>query len=215
MKMTGRIGLGLVIIAAASWSGWTLWASTRRWCPANIPVSLTKGSHTQNDFVVNVTGPYEIAVEADRNSSIPFNALTCALGTGAVWPEKECSIPSVLRVSWALTSGDDVVAQGSSDETKGGGTTSDSALRTIGHFRGQRGHHYKLSVETLSDATSLAAASPRVKVNVGGTIYEFSLVVSGFLRWGCAGIAGIGLVLLLGSVIFGRKSGARGVIVPE
>lgn len=64
MKMIGRIGLGLIVLAAASWSGWKLWSSTRRWVPATAPVSLTKGAHTDTgEFEINISGPYEIVIE--------------------------------------------------------------------------------------------------------------------------------------------------------
>jgi hypothetical protein len=211
MRTTNRVGLGLLTIAAVSWCGWTLWSNTRRWCPVDIPISLTKGSHTQTeDFKLNVSGPYEIEVEAEAGKGrIPFNALTCSLGVGAIWPEKTCTSPSILELSWVLTSDGKVVARGSSDDTTGGGSSSTSAMRTIGYFRGQRGQRYQLSVNALADASSLAAANPRLRVNVVGTIYEFNLVVSGLVNLGSAGIAVIGAILLLGSLIVHRGRVAR------
>lgn len=201
MRMAGRIGIGLIILAAVSWSGWTLWSSTRKWCPASVEMSLTKGSVTQTgEFQLNVTGPYEIAIEADRNKGIAFNTLTCSLGIGPIWPEKICSTPSILKLSWVLASGEVVIAHGSSDETEGGDTTSDSVVRQIGYFRGQKGQRYKLAVATISEANTLAVANPRLKVNVGGSLYEFNAVMNGFLKWGASGLAAIGFVLLLSAV---------------
>lgn len=99
MKTVGRVGLGLLILAAASWGGWNFWANTRKWCPARVPVSLEKGSQTRtNEFRINVAGSYEIGVEVDRNSTTDLSALTCALGTGPSWPDKACSTPPVLRM---------------------------------------------------------------------------------------------------------------------
>jgi hypothetical protein len=210
MRMIGRIGLGLIITAAACWGGWTLWANTRKWCPAAVPVSLAKGSHTQtSEFQINVTGAYEITVEAETNNPTDVNSLACALGNGATWPEKTCSSPSVLKMSWSLATGDKTVAQGSSEEARGGATSYNSVTRTVGYFQGQAGQHYKLVAEMLADGSSLATANPRLKVNVGGAVYNFSLVVGGLIRWGSGIVGAIGLALFLLSMLK-RDSGVKG-----
>jgi hypothetical protein len=210
MKITRRIGLGLLIIAATLFGSWTLWANTRKWCPANVLLSLAKGSHTQtNEFQINVAGRYEIAVEVDRDNSSDLNALTCALGTGATWPERTCSSPSVLGMSWTLMSGDKVASNGSTDEMLGGSTSHNSAARTLGYFQARRGQQYRLIAEAVSDGSSLAAANPRLKVNMNASFYEFILVVGEFIKWGSGIMGAIGLILVLTSILK-RESGATG-----
>lgn len=204
--MMGRIGVGLVIVAAASWTVWKFWSGTRKWVPIMVPVSLAKGARTETgDFEVNVSGPYEIAVEANRVPVASLNDLSCTLGLGAVWPEKNCPRPALLNVSWVLTSGGKTVARGSSEETRGGATTAVSAVRTIGYFQGRKGEHYRLTVDSLSDASSLATAKPQLRVSVGGTVYEFSLVIGSILSRAFVAIAAIGGMLILASLIVRRK----------
>ena len=212
MRTIGRVGLGLIIVAAASWSGWKLWSNTRKWVPANVPISLAKGSRTETgEFAVNLSGPYEIAIEAEREPGVPLNELACSIGAGPVWPEKTCP-PSSLRASWSVTNNGKLIATGSSDEARGGGTTVASAIRSIGYFQGQSGQRYQLTV-VIADASSLAVTNPRLKVSVGGTLYEFNLVLDRFLTGGALGIAGLGGLLLLISLIRDRKLGSRGEVV--
>lgn len=209
MRMMGRIGLGLMIFAVASWGGWTLWSVTRKWCPVNTPLSLVKGDRTEtNEFETNVSAPYEIIVEANTTREVGLNALACSLGIGAVWPDRLCQVPPRLKLRWRLTSSGEVVASGLSDEVGGGGSTAETVMRTIGSFHGKRGHRYKLIVESLSDFESQTPANPRLTVNVGGTIYELCLVVDGLVRWGSGGLAVVGLTLLLSSIFLNRRSQA-------
>jgi hypothetical protein len=171
---------------------------------------LAKGSQTQtNEFKLNISGPYEIEVEADRNRNIPFNVLTCSLGAGPMWPQETCSSPSILKMTWVLTSDGKVVARGSSDETTGGGSSSTSVMRTIGSFQGQRSHLYQLTVNSLADASDLAAATPRLKVDAEGGILEFDLVMSGLISSTAAGIALIGAILVLASLLVHHRRTAR------
>jgi len=169
---------------------------------------LNKGSQsTTGEFKVNVSGPYEIEVEANANSDSSLNLLSCALGAGPVWPAKTCAGPSVLKLSWVLTSDDKTIAQGSSDDLPGpGGSTATTLIRTIGYFTGQKGRRYKLVVNNLADASSLAGAEPRLRVSVGGTIYESALVATGLLNVICVGLGAIGSVLVIISRIIIRRS---------
>jgi len=169
---------------------------------------LNKGSQiTTGEFKVNVSGPYEIEVEANANSDSSLNLLSCALGAGPVWPAKTCASPSVLKLSWILTADDKTIAQGSSDDLPGsGGSTATTAIRTIGYFTGQKGRRYKLVVNNLTDASSLARAEPRLRVSVGETIYESALVATGLLNVVCVGLSAIGIVLVIVSRIMIRRS---------
>jgi hypothetical protein len=98
LPISRRIGLSLLAVAILMWTGWAAWAHTRTWCPANVPLSLSEGSITAtSEFAVNLTGPYNIYVEATGNSTIPVKQVSCLLGVGPLWPEKICAMHSVLR----------------------------------------------------------------------------------------------------------------------
>ena len=194
------IGLALLAIALLTWTGWTVWAHTRTWSPVNMPLSLSEESvTTTSDFTVNLTGLYEIEVEATGNSTIPLNQVACSLGVGPLWPEKTCATRSVLRTSWKLTSHDKTVAEGLSDSAHGGWTAEgwSQAGRTIGLFHAQRGQTFKLRVTALADATSLSPTNPRLKVTMGGTAFESFLVFTGVLNIVCFVLGVVGIVLVL------------------
>ncbi len=208
MQISRKIGLGLLAVTVLGWSGWTLWARTRTWCPVNVPLSLSKGGvTTTSDFTVNLTGPYKIEIEATGNSKVPLKEVTCSLGIGPLWPEKECSTRSVVTTSWKLTSQDKTVAEGLSDSEHGGWTAEgwSQAGRTIGAFNARRGQTFKLRVQTLADATSLSATKPRLKVSVGGTAFESTLVFTGLLNVAFSVIGIIGIVLVLISFRSARR----------
>jgi len=166
----------------------------------DVPLSLTQGSRTvPSVFRANVSGPYDIAVEANGNSKVPLSEVVCSLGLEPMWPEKKCSAKSVLRTSWVLTSQEKEIAEGLSDAETGGGTAEGWSLatRTIGRFNARRGQTFKLRVETLADASSLSATNPRLKVNMGGTTYESVLVFDGLLKVACIATAILAVLFLL------------------
>jgi hypothetical protein len=200
LPISRRIGLGLLAVTILIWTGWTVWAHTRTWCPVNVPLSLSEGSVTAtSDFTVNLTGPYNIDVEATGSSKIPLKEVTCSLGVGPLWPEKTCASKSVLRTSWKVTSHDKMVAEGLSDSEHGGWTAEgwSQTGRAIGTFNAQKGQTLNLRVETLTDATSLSATNPRLKVSMGGTAFESALVFTGLLNVACIAVGIVGIVLVL------------------
>jgi len=203
MPISRRIGLVLLVVTAVVWAGWKLWANTRTWCPVDVPLSLTEGSRTvTSEFTVNLSGPYDIEVEATGNHQVPLSEVVCSLGLGPLWPEKQCSTKSVLRASWVLTSHERQVAEGLSDSETGGATAEgwSSATRTIGRFNARRGQTFRLRVETLADASSLSATNPRLRVSMNGTRYESVLVFDGLFKVACVATAILAVLLLLVSL---------------
>lgn len=211
-----RIGLRILAISILMWTGWTVWARTRTWCPVNVPLSLSEGSVTAtSEFAVNLTGRYDIEVEATGNSTIPLKQVVCSLGLGpSLWPDEKCATQSVLRTSWIVASHDKTVAEGLSDLTHGGWTAegSSQAGRMIGSFDAQRGQTLRLRVTTLADATSLSPTNPRLKVSMGGTAFESSLVFTGVLNIACIVLGIVGIVLVL--VSFGSRAKSPSVTSP-
>src|SRR6266568_2123957 len=131
----GRIGAALIVAAILLFGLWLLWADTRTWCPVNVPISLSAGNRIDTgEFSLNLDTEYEIEIEA--RDKLPINTVSCMLGVGPDWPSRTCSIPSILKLSWLLLGEGRVVAQGSSDQTRGeGGWTASTVARTVGHFR--------------------------------------------------------------------------------
>jgi hypothetical protein len=212
MPVSRRIGLGLLMSTTLMWSGWTLWSHTRTWCPVNVPLSLAAGDlTTTREFAVNVAGPYKIEVEAKGTSTMPLPEVVCSLGLDPMRRQKTCSTKSVLRASWTLTSHGKKIAEGSSDSETGGWTAEgwSQASRTIGTFDARKGQTFKLSVQTLQDASSLSAASPRMKVVAGGTNFESVLVFSGVLNIACIGLGALSIMLLLVPLRMPRMSKFR------
>jgi len=164
----------------------------------DLPVSLAQGSHfSSGDFGINLTAQY--AIDINAKGKIPVDDLGCLLGNDM---HATCPLSSVVRVHWTLFS-DGIVAQDTSDGSKGGGATysTGEAFRTIGFFRGEKGRRYKLDVDVLADGSSLAVANPRLSVSVFDTKYESGLVLSGLLRLVCVIISLVGAALLVKSVL--------------
>jgi len=202
LKRTGWIALALIVIAVVPLAGWTAWFHTRTWCPVDMPLSLAQGSRfSTGDFGVNLTGQY--AIDINAKGKIPVDDLGCLLGNGM---RTTCPASSLVRVHWALSS-DGIVAQGTSDDSKGGGATysTGEAFRTIGYFKGEKGRRYKLDIDVLADGSGLAVANPRLSINVSDTKYESGLVLSGLLRLVCVIIGLVGAALLVGSVLKQRR----------
>jgi hypothetical protein len=208
MMVTRRtVGSGLVIVAIAARGSWTLWSRTRTWCPVDEPLLLAKGSTTTSpEFLANVSGPYEVIVEARRTDAVPVDTLACLMGVKGFSWQASCTTPSVLDLSWALARDNGVVARGTSAEEGGAGLTADNATRTIGRFVAARGERYRLSVVMQTDSTSLTAAEPRLRVQEGGTQYESSLVAGGLIRWVCGGLAALGGLLILSTMMRARRT---------
>jgi hypothetical protein len=195
-------GLALIALAVVPLAGWTMWFHTRTWCPVDVPVSLTQGSHAStSEFAVNLNAQY--AIEISAKGKIPVDDLGCLLGNDM---RSTCAAPSVVQVRWALSS-DGIVVQGTSDDSRGGGAvySTGEASRAIGYFHGQKGRHYKLDLDVLADGSSLAVANPHLRVSVDDTKYESGLVLSGLLRLVCALIGLVGAVLVVSSALAYRR----------
>src|SRR6516164_9506299 len=99
-------GLALIALAVVPLAGWTMWFHTRTWCPVDVPVSLTQGSHAStSEFAVNLNAQY--AIEISAKGKIPVDDLGCLLGNDM---RSTCAAPSVVQVRWALSS-DGIVVQ--------------------------------------------------------------------------------------------------------
>jgi hypothetical protein len=208
MTKTGWAGLVLIGLGLAPLAGWTVWFRTRTWCPVSMPISLTQGSHfSTGEFPVNLSGRYEVEIEATGTTkTIPLETVECLLFDGM--RAHQCSVPSVVQVRWEL-SGDGTVIHGTSDDTKGYGdeiASSGEASRTIGIFRAQKGHRYKLDGDVLADGSRLNAANPRLRISFSDPRLESALVLSGLLRFFFVIVGLVGVTLIVLSVLKQRRS---------
>ena len=202
LKRTGWVGLLLIAVGVVTLACGTLWFLTRTWRPIDIPVSLAQGSHfSTREFSSNLNVEYELEIVSENK--IPSDVLGCLLGNGM---KSVCSIPSVVRVRWTLSS-EGTIVQGTSDDTTGYGASGPSGegYRTIGFFRAQKGRRYKLDFEVLADGSSLAVTKPRLRVSALNSSFESGLVMSGLLRLICVIFVLVGTVLLVGSALPQRR----------
>ncbi|NLV43623.1 MAG: hypothetical protein GXY07_03885 [Candidatus Hydrogenedentes bacterium] len=120
-------------------------------------VNLKPGTITLPEFQVNMEGQYEIVLAVERN--LPRDDLDDLLGG-----QPTLNSPgSVVDLKWTLTSGNSIVASGSSRNEKGGGW-GQYVYRTIGRFDGLPQTPYVLEVNILRDGSALAPANPRIAV---------------------------------------------------
>jgi biopolymer transport protein ExbD len=155
--------------------GWTAWANTRTWDPLDVSISLSRGHIRTNEFAINLQTSFVVQIEVERKSD--SDLAPCLLGFS------ECAGTSpVLRASWVLSSGGEIVAQGKSSESDGivGGT--ETMAKIIGFFHAPRNARYVLDLDVLDDSSGLNAGHPRLQISEwSGTYpeydaYHFSVV---------------------------------------
>jgi hypothetical protein len=160
---------------------------------------MAVGDMRTPEFKVNRNAPYDIYIEVQKK--IPFDTLNCLLGTAAGPTSsdlQECpDRPSVVKVSWVLTSDGQLVARGSTDEHRSGAWTNDSIERDLGHFQSRSGRPYILNVDVLADGSLLAPGNPRLKVEVLPTVCEDELFESAIVNLIAVGLVIVGGILLL------------------
>ena len=172
-----------------------MWLKTRTWSLVDVPISLSKNTrYVTADLPVNWTARYSIEIYAKNVT--PPDRLQCELG--ASFPHQTCDVREILRMHWSVESEDKTI-QGISDETVGlggGGPGPLGANRTIGIFKGGKGHHYKIETDVLSDSENLNVASPRLYVGVYDSSMESALFMYGFAKaaYICAIVAGVVMI---------------------
>jgi hypothetical protein len=209
LQGTNLVGVIFLVVGVGVSGTWVLWLTTRTDRPVNIPMSMAIGHVRTSEFKLNMSAPYTIGIEVQK--TIPFDTLNCLLGMAmarASTALEECpDRPSVVKASWVLTSDGQTVAQGSSDDYRGGAWMNDSISRELGHFESQSGLRYVLDVSVLADGSSLALGNPRLKVEVHPGVYEGYLFWSAILFLAAAVLVVVGIILLI--VSWRRNRGWR------
>jgi hypothetical protein len=95
--------------------------------------------------------------------------------------QEKCDDVRPITALWTLTDLDNsYVIHGTSAETEGHGGLIGSTgeqIRTIGSFRGEKGHRYRVELTVTSAAPALANVSGKLEVGIGDTSFESALVL--------------------------------------
>ena len=155
-----RIGVALILIAAAIYGGWEWWMATRTWVPLYMPVSLAQGHIRSPEFKINLDAGFWIFVEVE--TKVDDEGVSCLTG----YTSDYCRKNGVreLHASWTLSDRGRVVARGSTDNDQGslGGMLSKG--RGIGHFSVPSGDHFVLDVELPEDNSHFDGGHPRLGI---------------------------------------------------
>ncbi len=184
-----RLGL-LFVLSGPLWVGaWAWWDSTRLWTPVFVPISLSPGHIRTPEFAINVASTYTVGVVMNIvwSSNEDYTAAAQMLGF-----DSSDGRPSVVGVSWRLSSAGRMLASGDS---------SDGELRAmfpigrgLGKFYANKGT-YVLDLDVVRDGSRLNRWAPHLVVVEDGYAHEKSDERGGrgaLLLW----LAPIGIILL-------------------
>jgi hypothetical protein len=226
MKWVRRAGFFLIALGLVPWGLWTLFDSTRTWSLADVPITLSTGSHYTTSMVkTNMSAVYSIYIDADVPKGIddfqPTEAekkLACQVGVSGVNDPEKAPCPNLplWKFHWMLTS-DGGTLQGDSDETLWLGRINSvtGISREIGEFQTVAGRRYKFDLEVLFDNRDPRITNPRLMVAVSDFHTESSLFISGLLRFICLSIAAVGSLLVLGSFLSEWREQRRARVLPR
>ncbi len=181
------------------------------WEPLNQAVTLTPGPIESAQFKTDRNGYYEIAVDIDK--ATPLDNAPCLLGIDPSQDPDGCkATPSVVDISWTITSAGQPVDQGESSEVNEV-YTAGRLGRVIGEFWGQRGGKYALALNVKKDGSVLAVAHPTLVVKVNEEESNNYAIYSQVLFFGGVSFGFVGLVLVVNAS--GRFSAKKGRLPPE
>ncbi|MGC1647549.1 MAG: biopolymer transporter ExbD [Candidatus Sulfotelmatobacter sp.] len=155
-----RIGVALILIAAAIYGGWEWWMATRTWVPLEMPVSLAPGHIRSPEFKINLDAGFWIFVEVE--TKIDDEGVSCLTGYTSDYCRKNGV--GELRASWTLSDRGRVVARGSTDSEQGSLGGMLSKARGLGHFLVPAGNHFVLDVEFPEDNSHFNGGHPRLAI---------------------------------------------------
>lgn len=155
-----RIGLALILMAAAIYGGWEWWMATRTWVPLNMPVSLAQGHVRSPEFKTNFDAGFWIFVEVE--TQVDDEGVSCLTGYTSDYCRKNGI--QELAATWTLSDNGRVVARGSTDKYQGsrGGTVTKA--RYIGLFSVPAGNHFVLDVDFPEDNGHFNGGHPRLTI---------------------------------------------------
>jgi len=155
-----RIGVGLILIAAATYGGWEWWMATRTWVPLDMPVSLAQGHIRSPEFKLNLDAGFWIFVEVE--TKVDDEGVSCLTGYTSDYCHKNGI--RELHASWTLSDRGRVVARGSTDSDQGARGGMLSKARGLGNFSVPAGNHFVLDVEFPEDNSHFNGGHPRLAI---------------------------------------------------
>jgi hypothetical protein len=173
-----RVAIAFILAGVVLYAGSQYWLATRKLVPLDIPVSLSRGHIRTPEFSINLDAVCVIAIEVEGPSG---DSLQCLM-----WGCDEAT--SILMAQWALSSDGQVEVTGKRDGGDGGPSGKWNPVgRYLGAFRSDGGRH-RLDVEVLSDAGTVNAGNPRLRVEACpyargeiGAMYRDQPIVFGML----------------------------------
>ena len=88
-------GIGCLALAITTFGGWVLWLETRINRPVYVPVSVSVSHVHVPEFRINLSGLYEISIEAKK--TIPFDTLNCLLAGASIKSCTRCSLRKMAK----------------------------------------------------------------------------------------------------------------------
>jgi biopolymer transport protein ExbD len=155
-----RIGIALILIAAAIYGGWEWWMATRTWVPLDMPVSLAQGHIRSPEFKINLYASFWIFVEVE--TKVDGEGVSCL--TGYTFDYCRKNGVRELRASWTLSDRGRVVARGSTDNYQGSRGGMVTKARYLGNFSVPSGDHLVLDVEFPEDNSHFNGGHPRLTI---------------------------------------------------
>ena len=153
-----RIGVALILIAAAIYGGWEWWMATRTWVPLVMPVSLAQGHIRSHEFKINLDAGFWIFVEVE--TQVDNEGVSCLTGYVSDYCRK--NRVRELHASWTLSDRGSIVARGSTDRDQGSRGGMLSKARGLGNFSVPAGDHFVLDVEFPEDNSHFDGGHPRL-----------------------------------------------------
>ena len=160
----------------------------------SLPVSLVPGIVKTPGFRTDFDSNYEIAVDWDAKVRTPR--------TG----------PMIIDISWELSEGAKIAAEGNSQEQENGGVSEEPGIlyeRRIGSFKAQKGHSYTLILHVKRDAPDQNIVHPRVVVQIPKFLWEDHAMVVGFAKLIADVSVVVGLAAVIGAYAFWKRRRGR------
>ena len=186
MKKTGVLLLTVGVIVLASGLTLVRWKS---WSPVKAPLFLKAGNHVDFPFRAQFSARHYIYLTVNQGED--WKRTQCLLGA-EMYADLCKSLPSIVDVSWTVSSQDKLIDRG--DASKWLGTRGVTG-RLIGVFETKKGTPYTFSISVNRDGVALNALDPKVTVEVDDRILEQHLIEATILQWTGGIIAALGLIV--------------------
>lgn len=168
----------------------------------SVPLDLRAGAVQVVEFRTRYAKPYQIGVEMDQKAAqriVPCMADARSPSFGRCKPGE---LPLALSLA-LIVKGSDAPTVIRGEGSKGGGSATRDETYSMGlgatWLRG--GETYQLTIRSLSDATILAPAHPRLIVELDSFVITSDGITRGVLMLAAMALGVIGAILALGVLV--------------